>query len=204
MVKLANTLDSRSSAIMACGFDSLCRYHNTTRFKKGNKKMKKVISVVAVLAMAFMFGACSMSMDTIKYANGTSKLVITEPCEVPTVEEVAPVIVKATKVKILEPVMFDWDKSDIRADQEPVINKVADLMIEYPDTALILDGYASEEGATDYNLALSQDRADAVKSALIMKGVDGSRIVNAVGQGEATIFGDLLKLNRRVMVLSVE
>ena len=77
-------------------------------------------------------------------------------------------------------------------------------MAEYPDTALILDGYASEEGASDYNLDLSQDRADSVKAALIEKGVDADRIVNAVGQGEATVFGDLLKLNRRVMVLSVD
>jgi len=160
--------------------------------------MKNVIAVVlAVLMVGFMFTGCATFQS--------EKLIVqTASCEVPTVEEVAPVIVKATKIKILEPVMFDWDKAEIRADQEDVINKVADLMKEYPDTALILDGYASEEGAADYNLKLSQDRADAVMSALIMKGVPGDRIVNAVGQGEATVFGDLLKLNRRVMVLSVD
>jgi outer membrane protein OmpA-like peptidoglycan-associated protein len=166
--------------------------------------MKKFLNVVALLAVVAMISACGISMDTIKYANGTSNQIQTAPCEVATVDEVPVVIAKATKIKILEPVMFDWDKSVIRADQEDVLNKVAALMAEYPDTALVLDGYASEECATDYNLALSQDRADAVKSALIMKGVDADRIVNVVGQGEATVFGDLLKLNRRVMVLSVD
>jgi len=166
--------------------------------------MKKSLALVAVLAMAVMLGACGYSLDTIRYSGNTDKEVQAVTCEVATIEEAAPVIEKATKVKILEPVMFDWDKSDIRADQQPVIDKVAALMAEYPDTALILDGYASEEGAEDYNLDLSQDRADAVKAALVEAGVDADRIVNAVGQGEATVFGDLLKLNRRVMVLSVD
>jgi peptidoglycan-associated lipoprotein len=61
--------------------------------------------------------------------------------------------------------MFDWDKSVIRADQEIVIDKVAALMAEYPDTILALNGHASIEGTETYNLALSQRRADSVKAA---------------------------------------
>ncbi len=169
--------------------------------------MKKVIAVMAVLAMAVMFSACSMSMDTVRYANGTDKNVQTAPCIITLAPEPAPLPVippKATRVNILQPVMFDWDKSDIRADQQYIIDKVAALMAEYPDTVLVLDGYASTEGTDEYNLNLSMDRVQAVEAALVAKGVPFDSIQSITGQGETSIFGEILNTNRRVMVLSVE
>jgi outer membrane protein OmpA-like peptidoglycan-associated protein len=111
--------------------------------------MKKMFTVVGVLALAVMLGACGISMDTMKYANGTDKNIQTAECIVSIAEPApAPVVIpaKATKIKILEPVMFDFDKAFIRADQEVVIDKVAALMAEYPDTVLALNGHASIEG----------------------------------------------------------
>jgi outer membrane protein OmpA-like peptidoglycan-associated protein len=205
MVKLANTVDSKSIAVMACGFDSLYRHHKQTFFKERNVEMKRMINVVAVLAMVVALAGCGISMDTIKYANGTKKQVQVEECVVEVLAP-EPVVIppKVTKINILEPVMFDWDKSVIRADQEIVIDKVAALMKEYPDTMLALKGHASVEGTDKYNLALSQRRADAVKAALVAEGVASDRIVSAMGEGETSVFGDILKSNRRVMVLSVE
>lgn len=167
--------------------------------------MNKLLKAVLVLAMVVTLGGCGISMDTIKYANGTKKQIQVEECVVEVLAP-APVVIppKVTKINILEPVMFDWDKSVIRADQEVVIEKVAALMEEYPDTMLALKGHASVEGTDDYNLGLSQRRADAVKAALVAEGIAADRIVSAMGEGETSVFGDILKQNRRVMVLSVE
>ena len=150
--------------------------------------------------------ACSISMDTFKY-NSTDKIIQSVACdaEVEVVAEAPPIIPeKAKTIKIIEPVMFDFDKFDIRADQEQIIDKVAGLMDEYPDTVLVIDAYASKEGPETYNMALSQWRAESVQAALVDRGVSEDRIKSITGKGEVGIFGEILKLNRRAVILSVE
>lgn len=100
--------------------------------------------------------------------------------------------------------MFDFDKSDIRADQEIILDKVDILMDTYPDTDLVINGYASTEGSEEYNLGLSQRRANAVKDALIKRGIPADRIKKVTGKGEVGIFGEILKLNRRAVILDVK
>jgi len=164
--------------------------------------MKQFLTAVAVLAMAMVFSACSMSLDTVRYLK-TSDVIQTAPCVIEVMAD-ATIPEKATKIKILEPVMFDYDEANIRADQEEIVTKISDLMEEYPDTNLVINGHASTEGTDDYNQALSQRRADAVKAALIEKGVAEDRICDTIGIGEVDIFGEILELNRRVVVLDVE
>ncbi|MDX1285491.1 MAG: OmpA family protein [Draconibacterium sp.] len=107
-------------------------------------------------------------------------------------------------VRLDQAIMFDHDSYDIRGDQEPILDKIAAFMAKYPDTAIVIEGYASEEGATDYNLVLSDKRAESVNGALVDKGVDPTKITSVEGKGETTMFGELLKENRRVIVLSVD
>jgi outer membrane protein OmpA-like peptidoglycan-associated protein len=164
--------------------------------------MKKIINVVIAVCFIVSLGACSMSWDTVKYAKDTKKIAEVGECFVSLDEPVIPE--KATKIRILEPVMFDWDDATIRPDQEEVIEKVAALMAEYPDTIIVLEGSASVEGTEDYNYELSQARADSVLAALVAEGVESSRIINAMGMGETDAFGDEFPPNRRVMVLSID
>jgi OOP family OmpA-OmpF porin len=163
--------------------------------------------ICLVLMVAVMLGGCGFSFDTIRFAH-TGKEIQADPCEVFIMEEPAPVvaavIAKATKVKILDPVLFDFDKAVIRVDQRPILDRIAFLMDEFPDTIIVLEGYASKEGPKNHNLKLSQRRADAVEAALIELGVEKERIKNVVGKGATTQFGDALEMNRRVMVLSID
>jgi len=169
--------------------------------------MKKLIAVIAVLVMAFMFTACG-SFDTIRYAGNTDKEMQTAPCVVvETVEEAAvpaaaPIeIVKV--VKIRQPIMFPFDSAEITDQEMAKIDALANILIENPDTLVVVNGWASSEGSDDYNMDLSGQRAMAVQSALIDKGIADDRI-ETVAKGETGLFGDLLKLNRRAIVLDVE
>lgn len=156
-----------------------------------------MIRYILLLLLCVGLVACA-STEVQKYPVETEEVVISlsEP-------EIA-IPAAAKIVRISDVVMFDFDSSVIREDQMPMIDSVAKLMNEFPQTILALNGFASKEGPKEYNLTLSQARADAVKDALIAKGVPADRIAGSLGLGATIDFGDLLKMNRRVMILSVD
>ena len=106
-------------------------------------------------------------------------------------------------IKLSEIVIFDYDSSVIRKDQGPVIKDIAKYTEDYPETLLVIKGYASEEGPESYNLKLSERRANSVKDALMEEGVEPTKIKSVTGEGETTMFGELLDTNRRVIVVTV-
>lgn len=175
--------------------------------------MKKILIFILGLAMIISFSACStISMDTIKYANGEvdNHMVQTGECTIsvtatePKTEEQIQEIKKATKIYVEEVVMFDFDKAVIRDDQQKVLDGIVKMMNEFPDTYLFIAAFASTEGPEKYNQKLSERRAEAVKNELLKKGVQSDRIVGTRGEGETSDFGDMLDLNRRALVLSVD
>jgi peptidoglycan-associated lipoprotein len=73
-------------------------------------------------------------------------------------------------------VFFDYDRFAIRADAYPVIEQHASLPIEFPKDHLVLQGNCDERGGREYNLALGQKRADAVRERLAILGVPSARV----------------------------
>ena len=94
-------------------------------------------------------------------------------------------------IKILESVVaFPFNQSDVQASQMPSLEHVANYLKSNPDASITVNGYASPEGTEEYNLQLSQRRADAVKNILVDKyGIAASRI-NAIGHGVGDIFSE--------------
>lgn len=85
-------------------------------------------------------------------------------------------VVKAP-AKIGENIFFDLGKSEIRSEQEGNIDTIAKFAKENPETKLYLVGYADKEtGTAQVNERLSKQRAEAVKAALVKRGVEESRI----------------------------
>ena len=94
-------------------------------------------------------------------------------------------------IKILESVVaFPFNQSDVQTSQMPSLEHVANYLKNNPDASITVNGYASPEGTEEYNLQLSQRRADAVKTVLVDKyGIAASRI-NAIGHGVGDIFSE--------------
>jgi peptidoglycan-associated lipoprotein len=73
-------------------------------------------------------------------------------------------------------IFFDYDKAAIKSDEESVIAQHANVLEKYPQDHLTLQGNCDERGSSEYNLALGQRRADAVKQRLVLLGIPAERI----------------------------
>jgi peptidoglycan-associated lipoprotein len=82
----------------------------------------------------------------------------------------------ALKKAKLETVFFDYDQWSIREDQREVLLKNAEWMKANPQARVRLEGNCDQRGTAEYNLALGQKRADAVKSFLEGLGIARGRL----------------------------
>ena len=73
-------------------------------------------------------------------------------------------------------IYFDYDKAVIKPDEDPLISQHAKLLESYPGDSLTLQGNCDERGSSEYNLALGQRRAEAIKEKLVLLGVPAARI----------------------------
>jgi peptidoglycan-associated lipoprotein len=80
-------------------------------------------------------------------------------------------------------IYFDYDKADIRADQVSRIQSNAAWLKEHPGVKFTVEGNCDDRGSEEYNLALGEERANAVKEFLVKQGVPQASI-NTVSYGE--------------------
>jgi len=73
-------------------------------------------------------------------------------------------------------IYFEYDKSDIRGDQQASIQADAAFLGQHANINFTVEGHCDERGSTEYNLALGDQRASSVKNALVSAGVSASRI----------------------------
>jgi peptidoglycan-associated lipoprotein len=83
--------------------------------------------------------------------------------------------VAAARATLEEMVFFDYDKSEIRADAQAVLRRKADVLRASPQVQMQIQGHADERGSTEYNLALGNRRAEAVRQFLAGFGIPDSR-----------------------------
>lgn len=73
-------------------------------------------------------------------------------------------------------VFFDFDSSALRADAQATVQNLGAWLQANPTKRIRIEGNADERGTREYNLALGDRRAEAVRSYLISLGVNGNRL----------------------------
>lgn len=101
-------------------------------------------------------------------------------------------------------VLFDVNSAALKAGAYTEINRVAQVLVQYPQTTIQIAGHTDSTGSEVYNQDLSERRAMSVQNALVNQGVDPARM-RTIGFGEGQPVADNTteagrQLNRRVVV----
>jgi peptidoglycan-associated lipoprotein len=73
-------------------------------------------------------------------------------------------------------VFFDYDKSDIKPEGRQILQRQSDWLKKYSNVTVTIEGHCDERGTREYNLALGERRATAVKKMLLALGVAANRV----------------------------
>jgi outer membrane protein OmpA-like peptidoglycan-associated protein len=108
-------------------------------------------------------------------------------------------------VLTLGDVLFDTGRAELKSGASRNLDQLAKFLVEHPERRVQVDGFTDSVGTDSYNEELSQRRADAVREALITRGVEPSRI-GTEGYGKAYPVATNAdsggrQLNRRVEVV---
>ena len=76
------------------------------------------------------------------------------------------------------------NKSDIRPDAAQELNKIVEVMKEYPQMIIKVEAHTDSRGSDRYNETLSDKRAKSTASYIISQGIEENRIESAIGYGE--------------------
>ena len=106
----------------------------------------------------------------------TPTSVPTPPPPPPPIEMPPPAPEPAKLEGFLKDVFFDYDKSEIKAEAKAALSANAEWLLKNPGAEITIEGHCDERGTREYNIALGERRAGAVKNAMVALGVKGSRI----------------------------
>ena len=100
---------------------------------------------------------------------------------------------------------FELDSSQVKNEDRNIISVHAEFLATHPEITIVLEGHADERGSREYNIALGEKRAKAVKQLMTLQGVAESQLqVISFGEERPVALGhdaSAWNLNRRVEIL---
>lgn len=98
--------------------------------------------------------------------------------EVPVEKEVIKYVNSEKEItKLMGNVHFGFDRADLTPEALSILDQVAKIMSEAPEGVFMIAGHTDSKGSGQYNNRLSEERARAVREALVERGVDGGRLI---------------------------
>lgn len=137
--------------------------------------------IVSFLAVILLVAACTKKGDEVM-ATGEGSLTATDRAPISSdidqsgLGGPAPGTQQDLVVNVGDRVFFGYDQYDLTAEARATIERQAQWLRTYPNVNVIVEGHCDERGTREYNLALGEKRATAVRNYLIANGVAPSRV----------------------------
>ena len=153
-------------------------------------------SLVTTFCAALLLAACSTPQEEGTGASGggsggTTTSSTSDAAAAPTpLPGPPPGTMEDLTVEVGDRIFFDYDQYNIRADQRSTVEALAAWLDTNGSATLTLEGHADERGTREYNLALGERRANAVRDYLIALGTNPGRLsVVSFGEERPAVLG---------------
>ncbi|WP_207476708.1 peptidoglycan-associated lipoprotein Pal [Arenibaculum pallidiluteum] len=146
------------------------------------------LKLLGLAAAVALLAACSSDQD----AAGTGSVTGATSATAPTTNAgaVRPGTRQDFEVNVGDRVFFGFDQYDLSPEARSTLDRQAQWLNQYRAVTIQVEGHADERGTREYNLALGERRANAVKNYLVARGVDPNRVgVISYGKERPAVLG---------------
>ncbi|HLT77677.1 MAG TPA: peptidoglycan-associated lipoprotein Pal [Ferrovibrio sp.] len=130
--------------------------------------------IVAVAAVGLFMAACSSDPAPTAATSGSGST--QQTATAPAATGIQAGTVQDFQVNVGDRVFFDYDKYEVKPAGKATLDKQAAWLKRYPQWKVVIEGHCDERGTREYNLALGERRANAVKNYLVNQGIPANRV----------------------------
>lgn len=133
--------------------------------------------LLAIGLISLLAAACETTDDAAKSGQmGQDSKSLNQGVYSRGLSEVVPGSQEDLVANVGDRVFFDYDSATVAANAQKTLSRQAEWLAANPSVSITIEGHCDERGTREYNLALGERRAAAVKNYMVSLGVDRSRI----------------------------
>ena len=130
--------------------------------------------ILAIVAATFLLAACETASQVSGDSASTSA---SNTASSSSASSSAANKTPAEKLaQVGDTVNFDFDSAELTVSARSTLNRQSAFLSLNPDLMIVIEGHADERGTREYNLALGERRATAVRDYLVAKGINSARV----------------------------
>ena len=139
-----------------------------------------IIKLLASALLVFFLAACSTTPKDTADSSGSGSTStssdVSSSAETTESASIEPGSQEDLIVNVGDRVFFNYDSSELDTDAQELLQDQVAWLKQYSDVSVIIEGHCDERGTREYNLALGEKRAQAVKNYLISLGISSDRV----------------------------
>ena len=132
--------------------------------------------ILAIVAATFLLAACETASQVSGDSASTSASSSASSSAASSSSASAEKTPAEKLAQVGDTVNFDFDSAELTVSARSTLNRQTAFLSLNPDLMIVIEGHADERGTREYNLALGERRASAVRDYLVAKGINAARV----------------------------